>query len=522
MAPTQHPATPRQTRRGRKARSEARSPAARGSPPPARPGFSGGRFTPLSEREAVQIDGAVREILQRIGMAQAPPLVVERITAHGGKVNDAGRLLFSEGLIDDALAGLSRNFILPGQLPEHDMRLQGQRVHVGSGGAAPWVVDLESGRYRPSTLGDLYDAARMVDALQNIHFFSRSLVAGDMPNEASLDLNTAYASLTGTAKPVFTSAGAAAQVEKIAQMCFTIAGSQAAFAARPFLSFNVNHVIPPLRYAAQACEVMAAALEFGFPVHANSFGQLGASSPVTIAGSVAQSAAETLAGMIFAWSVNPAAKVTFGARPMITDLRTGALSGGGGEQAVLMAAATQMAQYYDLPNTCIAGATDSKMVDAQSGFEKCLSVTLAAQAGSNVITQACGMLASLSGCALESYVVDNDMLGGILRSISPLEVNAETLSVQTIAEVVAGEGHFLGHAQTLRRMESDFLYPDIADRRSFAEWQADGGQELREMARTRARQILETHHPAHLSAGTDAQLRAALDIRLPEKRVRGW
>ena len=105
-------------------------------------------------------------------------------------------------------------------------------------------------------------------------------------------------------------------------------------------------------------------------MHANSFGQLGASSPVTIAGSVAQNVAETLAGMIFAWSVDHEAKVTFGARPMVTDLRTGAVSGGGGEQALLMAATTQMAQHYDLPNTCIAGATDSKIADAQSGFEK--------------------------------------------------------------------------------------------------------------------------------------------------------
>ncbi len=517
MSESKNSAAPSKTRRGRKARSDAR--AARVENTPVGTGFSGGRFVPLSERDVVQIDGAVRQILQTIGMAEAPAVVVESVTAHGGKVGDDGRLLFPEPLINDALAGFSRNFTLPGQAPEHDMHLRGKRVYVGSGGAAPYVVDLESGRYRASTLGDLYDAARLVDALENIHFFSRSLVAGDMPDERSLDLNTAYTSVKGTAKPVFTSAGAAAHVEEIAQLCFAIAGSGAAFAARPFLSFNVNHVTPPLRYAAEACEVMAAAVRLGFPVHANSFGQLGASSPVTIAGSVAQNVAETLAGMIFAWTVNHDAKVTFGARPMITDLRTGAVSGGGGEQAVLMAATTQMAQYYDLPNTSIAGATDSKIADAQSGFEKSLSVSLAAQAGSNVITQACGMLASLSGCAFESYVIDNDMLGGILRSISPPEVNAQTLSVEMIADVVAGEGHFLGHAETLRRMESDFLYPNIADRRPFDEWEADGSRDLREVARERARRILGAHFPAHISAETDARLRAALNIRLPKTRM---
>ena len=199
------------TRRGRKARSDARA-AAHTQKTPAATGFSGGRFAPLSEKDVAQIDDAVRQILQTIGMAEAPAVVVDSLTAHGGKLGADGRLRFPESLINDALAGFTRNFTLPGQAAEHDMHLQGKRVYVGSGGAAPYVVDLDSGRYRASTLRDLYDAARLVDALENIHFFSRSLIAGDMPDALSLDINTAYASLKGTTKPVFTSASEAANV----------------------------------------------------------------------------------------------------------------------------------------------------------------------------------------------------------------------------------------------------------------------------------------------------------------------
>ena len=510
MPKTDNPAASK-TRRGRKARVDARAEKVSTGPGE----FIGGRFVPLLARDVERIDAAVREILISIGMSEAPPVVVGSVTAHGGQLGDDGRLRFSERLIEDALAGFNRNFTLPGQTPMHDILLRGARVYVGSGGAAPHIVDLDSGRYRPSTLCDLHNAARVVDTLENIHFFSRSLIAGNMPDAFSLDLNTAYAALIGTAKPVFTSASAPAHVEAVAKLCFAIAGSESAFVARPFLSFNINHVTPPLRYAAEACEVMAAAVRLGFPVHANSFGQLGASSPVTIAGTVAQNVAETLAGMIFAWCLDADAKVIFGARPMITDLRTGAVSGGSGEQALLMTATTQMAQHYDLPNTCIAGGTDSKIADAQSGFEKCLAVTLAAQAGANMITQACGMLASLSGCALESYVIDNDMLGGILRSLVPPEVNADTLSVSAISEVVAGVGHFLGHSETLRRMEMDFLYPKISDRRTFDEWQADGGLDIREVARVQTREILNIHFPTHVNPECDARVRDALEIRLP-------
>lgn len=469
---------------------------------------------PLRAHEVAQFDAAIREILATIGMAEAPPFVIETVTARGGNLRDDGRLLFPQSLVDEALAGFVRNITLYGQHSKHDMLLSGTRVHVGTGGAAPQVVDLETGRYRDSTLRDLYDAARMVDALENIHFFSRSLVARDMPTERALDLNTAYVSLIGTAKHVCTSATRAEHVQPIAEICYAIAGSREAFLARPFLSLNINHVVPPLRFAEDACGVIAEAARLGIPIHANAFGQLGASSPVTVAGSVVQNVAEVLAGMIFAWLLNPQLPIIFGARPMVTDLRTGAMSGGGGEQALMMAITTQMAQFYDLPNSCIAGATDSKIPDAQSGYEKSLSVSLAAQAGSNMITQAAGTQASLGAVAFESYVIDNEMLGAILRSIRPLEVSTETLAVEVIDEVVTGDGHFLGHPQTFARMQSDFLYPQVADRRPPQEWEAAGGEDVRAVAKQRTREILGAHFPEHVSGEVDQELREMFEICL--------
>jgi trimethylamine--corrinoid protein Co-methyltransferase len=377
-------------------------------------------------------------------------------------------------------------------------------------------MDLETGRYRESNLRDLYAAARVVDSLEHIHFFSRSLVARDMPDLHSLDINTAYACLAGTAKHVFTSVSLAEHVEEIAEMCFTIAGSREAFYARPFLSLNINPPVPPMRFDADSCEVLAEAARLGIPLHSNTFGQMGASSPVTIAGTVAQTIAETLSGMIFAWLVNPHAKAIFGTRPLVTDLRTGAMSGGSGEAAITMAASAQMANYYDLPNSTIAGATDSKIADAQSGYEKCLTVALAAQAGSNLITQAGGMQASLMGCALESYVIDNDMLGSIMKSLSGIEVSEETLALNAIDEVVHGDGHFLGQPETLQRMQTDFVYPEIGDRRTIDEWEDDGSKDIREVARERTRQILKQHYPRHISPVLDRKLRDNFDIRLPE------
>ena len=501
-------------RRRRPAKTESQQ---QGFEPPR--GLLGGRYQPLDESDLPKIDTAVRKILSEIGMSDAPEIVVQTVCNGGGHMDKEERLHFSEKLIENALQGMRRDFTLCGQIPEYDLELGKNRVYVGSGGAAPMVRDMQSGIYRDSTLQDLYDAARLVDHLQHLHFFSRSLVARDMPDSKLLDINTAYACLAGTQKHVFVAATEASHVQQIAEMCCLVAGSREAFEERPFLSMNCNMPVPPMRFDPESCEITAECIRYGIPIHSNTFGQMGASSPVTMAGTIAQTIAETLSGMIFAWLINPEAKMVFGTRPMLTDLRTGAMSGGSPEGAVAMAASAQMGNYYGLVNSTIAGATDSKVPDAQSGYEKSLSVALAAQAGSNLITQAGGMQGSLMACALESYVIDNDMLGSIMKSLNPVEVNETTLALDSIDEVVHGDGHFLGRTETLERMQSDFVYPDIADRRSLEEWERDGANDIHSIALKRTGEILNEHFPSHIPTEIDKAIRSTLDIRLPESAM---
>jgi len=107
------------------------------------------------------------------------------------------------------------------------------------------------------------------------------------------------------------------------------------------------------------------------------------------------------------------------------------------------------------------------------------------------------------------------MLGGILKSLVPVEVSDDTLALDAIDAVVHDEGHILGHPETLARIQSDFVYPGIGGRRSIGAWQADGRPDIRELARERARQILQRHLPRHISAELDNRLRDRFDIRLP-------
>jgi len=233
-----------------------------------------------------------------------------------------------------------------------------------------------------------------------------------------------------------------------------------------------------------------------------------------------QEVAEVLAGLVYVNAIEPGAPAIFGTWPFVSDLRTGAMSGGSGEQAVLMAACGQMGRFYDLPTGIAAGMADSKLPDAQSGFEKAYTNVLAGHSGANLVYESAGMLASLLGACYESYIIDNDMLGAINRTMRGIEVTDASLSIDAMREVcIGGPNHFLGHQQTLDLMQSEYIYPEVGDRGSPKEWREQGSSDIVERARIRVEEILGQHFPQHIDAGLDARLRERFRVLLPRERM---
>ena len=485
-----------------------------------RPGLEGGRYRPLAEADLTRIHNAALEVLEQIGLGEAIPSTIELITAAGGRMSEHGRLVLPRALVEDVIARAPRRFPLCGQLPKHDLEPWGKRVYFGTAGAAVHMVDPITGDYRDSTLADLYDAARLVDALEHIHFFQRSIVCRDMVDPADLDLNTSYACVAGTAKHVGTSFTQVRHVENALAMLHLIAGGEAAWRARPFVSMSSCFVVPPLRFAEDACRCLEAGVRGGMPILLLPAGQAGATSPAALAGAVVQEIAEALAGLVYVDAVRRGAPAILGPWPFVSDLRTGAMSGGSGEQALLMAACAQMGHFYDLTVGVASGMTDAKLPDAQSGYEKGYNHALVGNAGANLIYESAGMHASLLGFCTESLVIDNDVIGAALRTIRGIEVDDETLSIEVMREAcIGGPGHYLGHPQTLARMQTDYLYPVVGDRTSPKEWVEQGSPTIIERAVRKTREILGGHFPRHLPDAVDRAIRAQLPIKLPRARM---
>jgi len=305
------------------------------------------------------------------------------------------------------------------------------------------------------------------------------------------------------------------------QMLHAIAGGEAKWRERPFVSQSNCFVVPPMKFATDACRCMETAVLGGMPILLLSAGQAGATAPASLAGALAQEVAEVLAGLVYVNAMAPGHPAIFGAWCFVSDLRTGSMSGGSPEQALLSSMSGQMANYYDLTGGTASGMTDSKVPDAQSGAEKALNHALVGNAGANLIYESAGMHASLLGFSLESLVIDNDIIGAAQRTIRGVAINDETLSFETIRDVcLNGPGHFLGSEQTLKLMETEYIYPVVGDRRSPNEWIENGKLDATDRASRKVKEILARHYPHHISEVIDDQIRADGPVRLKRELMR--
>lgn len=493
--------------------------AARTAPKPqiiaSPPGQRGGHYRPLSDHGLGAIIDTAMRILAEIGMDRVPAPVVDKAVECGAHWNRYGRLAFPRTLVENIIDGAAKSFVYHGRDPRYDFEIGGDRVYFGTGGAAVQTLDIDTGRYRPSTLRDLHDFTRLIDTLDHVSWFTRCCIATDVADPFDLDINTAYALLAGTTKPIGMSFTVGANVDPIVDLFDWALGGEGAFKSRPFCKAHISPVVSPLRFGEDAVDVTLACIRRGVPINAIIAAQSGATAPATPAGMLAQSTAETLAALILVNLFEPGYPVIFSNWPLVVDLRTGAFAGGGGEISAMNAASAQVSNHLGLPSGIACSMSDAKAVDAQMGAEKAMAAVAAGLAGGNMVYESSGMMAGLLGVSFEAFVADNEMLGHVYRLIRGIEVSDETLGFEAILEAATGEGHFLGAAHTMAAMQRDYFYPALADRDTPLVWTEKGALDIASRAREIAREILANHHPRYLSPELDRRIRDRFDILLP-------
>ncbi|SMX43890.1 trimethylamine methyltransferase family protein [Octadecabacter ascidiaceicola] len=479
---------------------------------PAAPGQVGGQYRPLTDADCKAIYDTALRLLSDLGMGEVPMRLWNDLISAGCTDLRKGRIGMPRALVEDILDKAAKVFPLHGRDPNRTIEVGGDKVYFGTGGAAVNTLDRETGLYRPSTLQDLHDFTRLQDALDNVAWFTRCCIATDVPDMHDLDVNTAYALMRGTTKPVATAFTIAEHVDPIVHLFDIAAGGEGEFSKRPFVKTHISPVISPMRFGEDAVEVVYKCIEHNIPMSCITAAQAGATAPATLAGFLAQSLAETLASLVMVNVISPGFPMVFSNWPLVIDLRSGAFAGGGGETTVLNAASAQLSNWLGLPSGVAASMTDAKALDAQYGVEKGMTSLAAALAGGNLIYESSGMTAALLGASFEAFVLDDEMHAMTYRALRGIEVSDENLGFDAICASILGDGHFLGSEHTYAAMERDYHYPSLADREQPKTWADGGAQSAADRAKQRVDDILNTHNPAHLSAKQDAEIRAVFNI----------
>ena len=485
------------------------------------PGMPGGAYKPLSDRDIQRIHSTALDILENIGIGDPIPEILHYALPKGCSLGEDGRLRFPRALVEDLADINAKSYVTYAPDPKFDIEVGGDRVYFTTAGESVSILEYESQSFRPTRLVDLYDAARLADTLEHIHQFGQPFIAAEYSHDVYVhDINIAYAELAACRKHFALGIAVVDHIEPIIDLFDAYLGEEGGFLKRPFCTFGGCPIVSPLRFGKDNAEVLVKLAELGLPGDVAVAPQAGATAPAALAGTLAQVFAETLALMAVVNMVRPGNAINFGMWPFISDLRTGSFSGGSGEEALVMAAVAQLSRHYGFISSTACGMTDSKTMDAQAGYEKAITATALALAGGNMISAYPGIVGSLIGQSFEGMLIDNDMLGNVQRLLRGVEVTDDTLSYEVIRDAVFGSGHYLDKPQTLELMQSEYQYPDLADRRTPGEWEATGRENIYELAHERVKQILSSHYPERIDPQADARIRERFPIRLDRADMR--
>jgi trimethylamine--corrinoid protein Co-methyltransferase len=473
-------------------------------------GPTGGQYKPLRQDQVRTIHEASLALLNRTGIESRSKQVQETFRDAGAEV-DGVRIRIPPGMIEEAIDTAPKRLLLAGRQRRHDLLLEGDRVYVGTGGAALKVLDFESEAIRSARLSDVGRAARLVDALEHIDFYLIPVYPMDVPADR-VEVHKYYAAFAHTTKHVQGGVYTIDGIRDVVAMAERISGGERELRERPIVSFITSWMISPLLFSDGVTELLLEICRLRLPVVLSAAPAAGATAPVTLAGMLAQLNAEQLAGLTLTQLTSPGCPVLLGPIPTITDMRTGKYLAGAVELGMCNAAMTQMIHHYNLPIYNSAGMTEAKIPDYQAGVEKAQSLFQVTLAGSNFVHHAAGMLEDMSAISYEQFVLDDELLGMAMRAVRGIEVNDETLALDVIDRVGPG-GHFLLDDHTSLHMRHEHYYPSgVIDREIRAAWEANGASDARDRARGVARRLLAEHRAQPLDPKADAWIRQRFSI----------
>lgn len=436
------------------------------------------RMPTLSRKQMTKIHDGSMDILSSVGVAFNEEESIEIFKKNGFKV-DNKTVFFSENDVSEALESAPEGFTLSARNPDKSLQIGKKNVAFAPGYGAPFIITSD-GLQRNATMEDYDNFCKLVQTSKYIDMNGFMMVEpSDIPS-GTAHLDMILSNIVLCDKPFMSSPVSKVGARDCIEMAAMIWGGKDKIKDKPVTVSLINS-LSPLQFSEEMAGSLIEMARVGQACVVASLAMAGASGPVTLAGILALQNAEILAGLTLAQLVKPGAPIIYGSTSSPMDMRTGGLTIGAPELAMIVSCTAQMGRFYNLPTRSGGSLTDANFPDAQAGVQSAMALVTAARNGINFILHACGILSAYVAMSYEKFIIDEELCGIVKKVIEPIEINEDSIDLEAIKEVGIG-GNYLTQPKTFELCRTAFFLPELMTVQDYDGWRNAGGKRIDERA----------------------------------------
>ena len=452
-------------------------------------------LTVLGRADLEAIHGATLEVLEKTGVFVDSPEVLDMLQSNGHSVDMKTRIVrMSESSITEAVKSCAHNFRWHARSESRSIDAVDGRTKFGPGAQCLFYIDPETGEYRPSTLKDGVLISRLLDALDTCTVGYMPVYPGDV-HVGDQSMVMWITSLMHTSKPSYGSSGDEVEFELMLRVSDLLLGDRELLKKTPLFPGYIDP-ISPLGHDRYMLETLLKYAEMGLPFFIMVMALAGGTAPASLAGLLVQQNAEILSSIAIAKCVTKSPKVVYGSVSCPLDMRSGIAVTGAPEFSLLGVGAVELARFYGLPSD-MGVQSDSKMVDAQTSYEKTQAALMAVLAGADFAELFMGSTEAFNAFSPIQLMIDDEIASNVNRIAAGIVVDESTLSVDVIHKT-GPQGNYLKRKETLTQFRKEHHMAGLSDRSTRQQWVAKGSKSADERAKERMYELLKTHTPEPL------------------------
>ncbi|MCH1981300.1 trimethylamine methyltransferase family protein [Ruminococcus sp. OA3] len=440
----------------------------------------------VSEEQIEKLHQYGMKILKNLGMRIEDPDIRKLLCEHGC-TEKGDRICFTDTLIGDMLKAQKGRVTMTSAVTGMKKEMEIGKTFVHSTGGAPWIADMKTGKRRNGMLTDLIDTIRVMNQLPELDLPCALVYPSEIPS-AVTQLRQTATMLKYSHKPIYGPGISLASNAKYIAELFKVYGGSA-LADNPIGMVGISPE-SPLFLPKEITDTMSYIVRAGIPVSILAAPMGGLTSPLSVAGTVAQAHAEILAFACVSYLMNPDCVLFYGSRTFFANMKNSQSILGLPETGISSALAVQLANHCGFLSDVYGLSCTSCAMDEQAGYEKMINAMLPGLAGATLIT-GFGSTASVMCCSLSQLVLDNEIIAMIRKAKKPFAITEDEMGFEALEYVIHDEETFLEQEHTIDHLHEEVFQPSIGFDSVWADWIKCGEVSLAKRAAERALELIQ-------------------------------